>query len=77
MTHSVTSLYAHIVFSTKERYPYLAAYFRPRMHAYIGGIVRKRGGICLIANGMEDHEHILARLKQSPSVEEVIRDISL
>jgi REP element-mobilizing transposase RayT len=75
MTHSTTSLYAHIVYSTKRRNPWISREIRPRMDAYIGGVIRKRGGICLIANGMEDHEHILARLRQRPAVEDVIRDI--
>jgi putative transposase len=40
MAHSYTRLVYHIVFSTKDRRPLLTPQIRPRVLAYLGGIVR-------------------------------------
>jgi hypothetical protein len=37
------SLHYHIVFSTKHREPSIAASWRPRLHAFLGGAVREAG----------------------------------
>jgi putative transposase len=76
MPHSYTSLLYHIVFSTKERYPFLNLDVRARVHDYLGGAVRSEGGTSLIVNGVADHVHILARLRQDKAVADVLRDNS-
>jgi len=55
-----TKLMYHIVFSTKERRPVIAADARPRIREYMGGIIRNAGGSMLAANGTADHIHIAA-----------------
>ncbi len=37
---------------------------RSRVHQYIGGVIRRQGGVPLIVNGTSDHVHILAKLAQ-------------
>jgi len=39
------SLHYHVVFSTKERRPVIKTEWRPRLHSYLGGIVRQMDGI--------------------------------
>jgi len=34
------SLHYHLVFSTKERRPYIKPEWQPRLHAYLGGIIK-------------------------------------
>lgn len=53
----------HIIFSTKDREPLITEAYQPRLYEYIGGIVRHQGGIALAINGMEDHVHLLAKLR--------------
>ena len=36
MPQSLSQIILHIVFSTKERHPWLDPEIRPRMHAYLG-----------------------------------------
>src|SRR5262245_58625248 len=62
MAHTYTNLLQHIVFSTKDRRPFLDAELRPRVFAYMGGILRKEKCVALIVNGPIDHVHILASL---------------
>ena len=57
---SYTSLFYHIVFSTKERRPFLTDAILPRTREYIGGIIRSLKGQMLKANGSDDHLHVVA-----------------
>jgi REP element-mobilizing transposase RayT len=54
------SLHYHIVFSTKERRPFIKPEWQPRLHAYLGGIINGMNGVPEIIGGVEDHVHILA-----------------
>jgi len=75
MPHSYHNLIYHIVFGTKEFRPWLDADVAPRVHEYLGGTVRAVGGVSLGINGVADHVHVLARLRQDKAVSDVLRDI--
>lgn len=51
MPQSFVCLYCHIIFSTKDREPLLMAEWRPRLHEYIGGILRSRTAIYWVLAG--------------------------
>jgi REP-associated tyrosine transposase len=59
LSHAYAKIYAHVVFSTKERRKLISAEMQPRLWAYIGGIARNEGIPLLAAGGMEDHIHLL------------------
>jgi REP element-mobilizing transposase RayT len=65
----------HIVFSTKNREPWIDPTWRDELHAYIGGIVQNRKGELLAAGGIPDHIHRLLRLAADRSISDVVRDI--
>lgn len=48
---------------------------RPTLYDYLGGTIRGLGGISLALNGMEDHVHLLAKLRPDKSVSDVLRDL--
>ena len=75
MPHSYTQLYYHFVFSTKNRERSLEQLVRERLFPFIGGGIRDEGGTALIVNGIEDHVHILARLRADKAVSDVVRNI--
>ncbi|NQT86546.1 IS200/IS605 family transposase [bacterium] len=75
MSKSYCSLLYHIVFSTKNREPWLEGEMATRCHQYLGGAVRDEGGRALVVNGTADHVHILAALRQDKAVSNVIRGI--
>jgi len=72
---SYTNLLYHFVFSTKRREPSLHADLRPRLYEYLGGGIRDEKGIALAINGMADHVHILAKLRQDKAVSDMLRGI--
>ena len=75
MPQSLTQLLVHVVFSTKDRAPLIADAWRPDLHAYIGGILRKRKCDLLAAGGIEDHIHLLVRMPTTISIADMIRDV--
>ena len=75
MPQSYTNLIFHIVFSTKNRQSSTTDDMKTRLYDYIGGTIRKQGGIALAINGMSDHVHILAKLRPDKSVSDVLRDL--
>ena len=59
MPQSFTQLYAHLIFSTKNRVPLLDAEIRPRVHAYLATIIRDLDAPYVVVGGVADHVHIL------------------
>jgi putative transposase len=46
-----------------------------RLYDYLGGTIRKVGGISLELNGTEDHVHVLAKLQPDCALSDVLRDL--
>lgn len=75
MPSTHTSLHYHIVFSTKGRRRILAEPWQEQLHAYLGGIARDLGAVPSSIGGWGDHVHILAGLKATHTLAEVVRQI--
>ena len=75
MPKSHTNLLYHIVFSTKERRPLITPDCRDELYEYIGGTVRGLGGISLAIGGIEDHLHLLAKLRPDKALSDMLRDL--
>lgn len=69
------SLHFHVVFSTKNREPRIAAEWRERLHSYLGGVARKSECIPEAIGGVADHVHLLLGLKATARLADVVRDI--
>ena len=68
MGHTSTNLLVHIIFSTKQRAPFITTEIESDLHAYLGGIIHQIGGVALAINGTTDHVHILTRVPAKRSV---------
>ena len=73
MPHTYVNLLVHVIFSTKDRRPHMTPDLRPRLFAYIGGVVRELGGTPSIVNGTDDHVHVLLGLPATKAVADVLR----
>ena len=73
MPHTYANLLVHVIFGTKDRRPTITAELRPRLLAYMGGVVRAVGGTPAIVNGTDDHVHILLGLPVTKAVADVLR----
>jgi putative transposase len=75
MPQSYTNLLVHIVFSTKERQPWLEASMRPAVLDFLKGGIIDQSGIPLEINAVDDHVHILAKVRQDMALSDIVRDI--
>ena len=75
MPQSFVSLHFHIVFSTKNRKPFITDDLQARLHEYLGGIVRADAGRLLAAGGMPDHIHLLISLSKQIALADAVRTI--
>jgi putative transposase len=74
MAQSYVNLNYHIVFSTKNRVPFITGEYESRLHEYIGGIIRSQGGVAIAIGGVADHVHVLARARQDKAPSDMIRE---
>src|SRR5262245_48604437 len=65
MANTYTSLNYHLIFSTKNRKPWLVEAVRERLWSYLGGIARENGIKALEIGGVADHVHILVSVPAS------------
>jgi REP element-mobilizing transposase RayT len=76
MSQSLAEIYVHIVFSTKDRRPFLQhAPSRARLHKYLATICNNQKSPCLEAGGAEDHVHLLCRLSKTASPSGLIKEL--
>ena len=75
MPQSLSRVIFHIVFSTKDREPFLDSDVRPRMHAYLATICRDLGGELVRVGGVADHVHIVTTLPRTLSQAQMIEQI--
>jgi putative transposase len=59
MANTYTSLNYHVIFSTKNREPWLVPDIEHRIWEFIGGIARAHRMTALKVGGVEDHIHAL------------------
>ena len=76
MPQSFAQIYLHLVFSTKERRPFLQdAAIREEAHDYLGGTCNNLGCPVLRVGGVADHVHILYLLGRTMSVAVLVKEL--
>ena len=76
MPQSLVQIYLHIIFSTKERIPFLKTKdVRNATHAYLAGICKNLNSPTLLVGGTEDHVHILCRQSKNGTLSDLLRDL--
>ena len=67
MPQSLSKVVIHIIFSTKDRHPWLDASVRPQMYAYLATICRDAGAEVFRIGGVADHVHAVTTLQRTLS----------
>lgn len=76
MPQSLAKLYVHIIFSTKNRFPFLQdKELRNEMYAYLGGACNGLDSPVLTVGGVADHVHILCVLSKNLSLAKFVGEI--
>jgi putative transposase len=59
MAQSLSRIFVHVIFSTKDRFPFLTdRELRKRMHAYIARVFFEHDSPAIEVGGAQDHVHI-------------------
>jgi len=76
MPQSLAKVWVHLIFSTKDRYPFLSDKSLCKdMHAYLATVLRNHECETLIVGGVEDHVHSLFALSRNYSIAEIVKEI--
>ncbi|MBY0521899.1 MAG: IS200/IS605 family transposase [Gemmataceae bacterium] len=76
MPQSLANLLVHLVFSTKNRQPFLQdGELQNEMHRYLAGICKDLDCMPVRVGGVGDHVHVLARQARTISVSDWIKEL--
>ena len=75
MPQSLSKVIIHVIFSTKDRQPWLDRDVRPRMHAYVATICRDVDAEAFLVGGISDHLHIVTTLPRTLSQADFVETI--
>jgi REP element-mobilizing transposase RayT len=73
MANTYTSLFYHLVFSTKNREPWLLPNLEQRIWSYLAGVARAQQITPLQIGGVEDHIHALVMARPTIAVFEIAK----
>ena len=75
MSQSLSSILIHLVFSTKNREPFITERIEPELHPYMAKIFRALKSPSLLINGTTDHIHILFALGRTITVADLVEEV--
>jgi REP element-mobilizing transposase RayT len=76
MAQSLARLWTHLIFSTKNRFPFLSdKVLRSEMHAFLAHMLRKHDCETLIVGGVEDHARALFALCRTLPIASVVKEV--
>jgi REP element-mobilizing transposase RayT len=75
---SLANVLTHLIFSSKNRFPFLAdKALRQRTHAYLAAVLKDMHSPALIVGGVADHLHILCQLSRTSALSGVIEQLKV
>ncbi len=73
MSQSLSKIWTHLIFSTKERFPFLTdETIRRDVHSYMSKILRANNCLTLLVGGVSDHVHALFILSKNHSIASIV-----
>jgi REP element-mobilizing transposase RayT len=72
---SFAAAYLHVIFSTKDRRPLIAADLAPRLYEYLAGTARGNKCRLTAAGGVADHVHLLVSLGREIAIADLVREL--
>jgi putative transposase len=75
MTESLSKIYVHIVFSTKNHSPWISEELEKELYPYMSTILKKMDCPTLIMGGFSDHIHILCNLSRKYQLSKILETV--
>jgi REP element-mobilizing transposase RayT len=75
MPQSFSSILVHLVFSTKNREPFITPAIETELHPYMATIFREHNSPSLIIDGTTDHVHALLALGRTIAIADLVEEV--
>jgi REP element-mobilizing transposase RayT len=75
MAQSFASILVHLIYSTKNREPWLTPALNPELYAYQAAVLKEMGCPALVINDTADHVHTLFRLGRTVALCDVVEEV--
>ena len=75
MSQSLANILLHIIFSTKNRAPWIPVDIEPELHPYLASICRAHRCPAHEIGGTEDHIHLVCSLARTTTVSSLLEEI--
>jgi REP element-mobilizing transposase RayT len=75
MPQSLSLVLIHVIFSTKDRVPFIKPTLRPKLHAYLATVTRNLDCDCFLVGGVEDHVHLAIGLSRTITIAKLVEQI--
>lgn len=75
MSQSLSQIYLHLIFSTKNRENIILRQYKDALHAYIAGTFNSLLCPAIVVGGTENHVHVLFRFNTTTSISEIVRTV--
>src|SRR5919205_1216669 len=75
MPQSLARNLVHLIFSTKNREPFITPDLRPKLHAYLAGIFSACDSPAITVGGVADHVHALFVLSKNRALSDVVEEV--
>ena len=75
MPQSLSLVLIHVIFSTKDRTPFLKPTIRPNLHAYLATVARNLDCECFLVGGVTDHVHLAIGLSRTITIAKLVEQL--
>jgi len=75
MPQSLSSILIHLIFSTKNREPFLTPEIETELYPYMASILKAVKSPALIINGTSDHVHTLLSLSRVVTIADLVEEV--
>jgi REP element-mobilizing transposase RayT len=75
MPQSLSSILIHLIFSTKNREPFLTREIEAELYPYMASIFKALKSPALIINGTTDHVHTLLSLSRVVTIADLVEEV--
>ena len=77
MGHTYSKVLIHIIFSTKNRRPFLSEEIRPQVFSYLAKIFKEEFGFIHIVGGYRDHVHVLGEIRTHKTIADCVEKLKV
>jgi putative transposase len=75
MPQSHAAILVHVIFSTKNREPFIQPDVEPELYPYLATACRSVKSNAILINGTADHIHLLVNLGRKTAIGDLIEEI--